>query len=400
MTEMHARLSASGSSRWLNCTRSLLLEEEFEDKSSIYAEEGSIAHGVAELKATKYYLKGIGPKRFKSGMDIFSAELEKLKEYGKSQGFPELDSFKQMDSYTEDYMDYLKNLSLGMESIPYVAIEKRVRYENFAEGGFGTADCIFIQGETLHVCDLKYGKGVPVSAEENTQLMLYALGAYSEYGFLYPIKKAVLHIIQPRSDNFSSWEIEISKLLEFGEFVKEKSKEALEGTGDFNPGEHCRFCKARATCRARADENIKLAGFTKLKPPQITNEEVGKYLLMAQDIQKWAKDLEDYALQECLAGRDIAGWKAVSGRSNRKISDELGFAKLLIEKGFDEALLYKPKQLETITNLEKLIGKKDFETIGEGFVIKPEGKPTLVVESDKREAISNVVKAKDVFKEE
>lgn len=385
MPEIHARLSASGSTRWLNCPPSLLLEEKYPDTTSEFAEEGTLAHAVAELKATKYYIKGIGPVKFKKAMDVFKAD-----ELWQNE----------IDSYTDDYLNYLKRLSTGMKSKPYVAIEKKVNYGAYAENGFGTADCVMIQGETIHICDLKYGKGVPVDAKENTQLMLYALGAYSEYSFIYPIKKAVLHIIQPRLDNYSSYQIDIDKLLVFGEYVKKQSELALSGQGEFNAGDHCKFCKARAICRARADENIKLAEFTKIKPAELTNEEVGQYLMMAGDIQSWVKDLEEYALSESLAGREVAGWKAVEGRSNRKITDELGLAKILIEKGFEETMIYKPRQLETITNLEKLVGKKDFGEYSKSYIEKPTGKPTLVKASDKRQVITNVVKAVEVFKNE
>lgn len=395
----HARLSASGSSKWLACTPSLLLEEQFEEKSSIYADEGSIAHNVAELKATKYFLKGIGPKKFKAAMDVFEDELKKLAEVAKEQG-QELDSFKQMDDYTEDYFDYIKTLSIGFEFNPYVAIEKRVDFSAYAEDGFGTADCIMITGSTIHVIDFKYGKGVSVSAENNSQMMLYALGAYSEYSFLYDIQNVVMHIFQPRkTDGSSSFETDVKTLLEFGELVKEKSQMALKGEGEFNTGEHCRFCKVRQTCRARADANVRLAGFTSLKPPLITNEEVGEYLKLTQDIISWAEDLKSYALAECLAGRDVAGWKAVEGRANRKIMNELEFAEVLITSGFNEAEIYKPKALETLTYLEKLVGKKDFESLGKEFIQKPPGKPTLVQASDKRTAITNVTNAKDVFNE-
>ncbi|MDO5027558.1 MAG: DUF2800 domain-containing protein [Tissierellia bacterium] len=383
MPEIHAKLSASGSARWLNCPPSLLLEEKYPDTTSEFAKEGTLAHAVAEVKATKYYVKGMGPVKYRKAMDEFKKD-----EFWQ----------QEMDGYTEDYLNYLKKLSTGMSSKPYVAIEKRVDFGKWAKDGFGTADCVMIQGDTIHICDLKYGKGVLVDAKENTQLMLYALGAYSEYNIIYPIKKAVLHIIQPRLNNYSSWEIDIEKLLEFGEYVKKQSELALFGQGEFKAGDHCKFCKARATCKARADENIKLAKFTKIKAPELSNEEVGKYLLMAQDIQSWVKDLEEYALSESLAGREVSGWKAVEGRSVRKISDELGLAKLLIEKGFDKSLLYKPQQLETITNLEKLVGKKEFVLLSDGFIIKPAGKPTLVKASDKRQAITNIVTAEEAFK--
>lgn len=383
MPEIHAKLSASASARWLNCPPSLLLNEKYPDTTSEYAKEGTLAHAVAELKAAKYFLKGIGPKTYQKKMDEFKKD-----EFWQTE----------MDRFTDDYFNYLKNLATGMPEKPYVAIEKKVNYGRYAKDGFGTADCVMIQGDTIHVCDLKYGKGVPVSAEDNPQLMLYALGAYSEYSFIYPIRKAVLHIVQPRLDNYSSWEIHVGDLLEFGEFVKTQSELALKGGGEFLVGDHCKFCKAKATCRKRADENLKLAGFTNLLPPEISNEEVGKYLLMAQDIQKWVSDLEEYALSESLAGREVKGWKAVEGRSNRKIVDEEGLAKELIYAGFDEVMIYKPRQLDTITNLEKLCGKKAFIDISAGFIDKSQGKPTLVKESDKRQAITNVVKAEEVFK--
>lgn len=384
MPDEHARLSASASHRWLMCPGSLLLEEKYPDTTSEYAKEGTLAHAVAELKATKYYIKGVGPAKFRKAMNEF-----KQNEFWQNE----------IDGYTDDYLNYLKKLSNGLKEKPYVAVEKRVDFGAYAKDGFGTADCIMIQGDTVHVCDLKYGKGVTVLAEGNTQLMLYALGAYSEYSFIYPIKRAVLHIIQPRLDNFSSWEIDINKLLAFGEHVKKQSEIALSGEGGYLAGGHCRFCRARAKCRARAEENIKLAEFTKINPAELTNAEVGKYLLMAEDIQAWVKDLGDYALSESLAGREVEGWKAVEGRSVRKIADEENFAKVLIGAGFDEVMIYKPKQLETITNLEKLVGKKEFSDLGKDFIEKPPGKPTLVKSSDKRVAITNIVKAEDVFKE-
>lgn len=383
MPEIHAKLSASASARWLNCPPSLLLNEKYPDTTSEYAKEGTLAHAVAELKAAKYFLKGIGPKTYQKKMDEFKKD-----EFWQTE----------MDRFTDDYFNYLKNLATGMPEKPYVAIEKKVNYGRYAKDGFGTADCVMIQGDTIHVCDLKYGKGVPVSAEDNPQLMLYALGAYSEYSFIYPIRKAVLHIVQPRLDNYSSWEIHVGDLLEFGEFVKTQSELALKGEGEFLVGDHCKFCKAKATCRKRADENLKLAGFTNLLPPEISNEEVGKYLLMAQDIQKWVSDLEEYALSESLAGREVLGWKAVEGRANRRIIDEEALAKELIYAGFDEAMIYRPRQLDSITNLEKLCGKKAFDDLSAEYVYKPQGKPTLVKSSDKRPAVTNAVKAEEVFK--
>lgn len=384
MPDIHARLSASGSSRWLNCPPSLLLEESFPDTGSSYAAEGTLAHKIAELKVSKIFFNSMTDRAFK-------IRLNKLKKHELWD--------HEMERYTDEYAEYIEHLALGMPAAPYVAVETKVDFGKYAPGGFGTADCVLIQGETIHVCDFKYGKGVIVSPEDNSQLKLYVLGAYEKYAFMYPLKNAVLHIIQPRLGNTDSWEVTISDLLAWGDEVKVIATLALKGEGDFKAGEHCQFCKAKAQCRARAEKNVELAGFIKLIPPLISNDEVGRFLEMALDIQKWVADLSDFALAECLAGREVSGWKAVEGRSNRKITDEPGLAQALLAKGFAEAVIFKPKALETITNLEKLVGKKDFTEIGQAFIEKPPGKPTLVPASDKREPIANVCKANKVFKD-
>ena len=259
-----------------------------------------------------------------------------------------------------------------------------------------------VQGETLHVIDFKYGKGVPVSAESNPQMMLYALGAYESYRMLYPIKKIKLSIVQPRlPDDISEWGCSIEELLRFGESVKERAALALDGSGEFNPGgKQCRFCRAKAQCRARAEENVRLAFMTDTKPPLLNNEEIGQYLLQGEDVARWLKDVQEYALAECLAGKEIPGWKAVEGKGSRNWTDmDAAFEKLEKSGVIAEEMLWERKPL-TLAQVEKEVGKKDFaDAVGE-FIVKKPGKPALVKESDKREAITNKVTAEEAFKEE
>ncbi len=384
MPAEHALLSASSSHRWLACPPSVRLTENYPDTTSDFAREGSLAHELAELRLQKYFTKGIGPKTFKKRVDEFKTNSL---------------WHDEMLHHTEEYFEYVKSVYLKYKGKPFVAIEKRVDYSRYAEGGFGTADCIVISGENLHIIDFKYGKGVAVKAEDNPQMMLYALGAVGAYWMLYDIKKIHLSIVQPRLDNISEWSLDLDKLLEFGETVKEKAKLAFEGKGDYVAGDHCRFCPARANCRTRADDNIKLAGFTAVKPPLLSNDEVGEYLEQGSDIAAWLKDLKDFALSECLAGRDVKGWKAVEGRGSREWIDGDRAFETLINSGIDESVLYVREPL-SLAKTEKLVGKKEFSSLVGDLVVKKQGKPTLAKESDKREAITNITTAQEAFKEE
>ncbi len=259
----HALLSASSAHRWLTCTPSARLEEQFPDTTSDAAKEGTLAHELAELKVRNYFdPKDISKRKLNSS-------IKKMKTEELWQD--------EMLTHTDTYIDYIRDVSINLPSTPYVAVEKRVDYSMYASQGFGTADCIMLQGDTLHVIDFKYGKGVPVSAEENPQMMLYALGAYEVYKILYQVKKVHLAIVQPRLfDGASEWTCPLGELLEFGEYVKEKAAIAFEGQGEFNPGEkQCRFCRAKAQCRARSDYNVKQAFAIGELPPLISNEEVG-----------------------------------------------------------------------------------------------------------------------------
>lgn len=237
-----------------------------------------------------------------------------------------------------------------------------------------------------------------MAAENNKQLMIYALGALEAYEpVCCGIKTIKLSIVQPRIDNTNSWVIYTDDLLAFGETVKESAAIAIKGEGELNAGDWCRFCRARAQCRARADENIKLAFATDEKPPLITNEEVGSYLSQGEDVAKWLSELKDYALAECLAGRDVPGWKAVEGRSTREWADADKAREIIIESGVPEEMLYEKKQL-TLAQTEKLMGKKEFTEVVGDYVEKKPGKPTLVTEFDKRAAITNKITAGEAFK--
>lgn len=382
----HALLSASGAHRWLACTPSAKLEEQFPDTTSVAAKEGTLTHELAELKLKHYYHTADFSRQ------KYTRAVNKLKKQELWQD--------EMDGYTEEYLDYVKTAALKFESSPYVAIEKRVDLGTYIPDGFGTADCILIGGGVLHVLDFKYGKGVPVSAEENPQMKLYALGAYNTYSFLYPIREIKLTIIQPRLDSISEWCCSLEHLLAFGEYVKQRAALAVNGDGPYSPGEHqCRFCRARAQCLARAEENVKLAFFTDKKPPLITDAEVGGYLMQGEEVARWLKDLQDYALAQCLAGKEIPGWKAVEGRGSREWTDMDQAFRTLETNGIDEAVLWERKPL-TLAQVEKVVGKKDFAAFVGGYVVKKPGKPALVKETDKRPAVTNKISAAEAFKEE
>lgn len=387
MTERaHAVLSASGAHRWLTCPASALLEQEFEDSTSEAAREGTLAHELAELKVRNYfYTVDFGKRKLNSA-------IKKLKEHELWQD--------EMLGYTDTYLDYIKTAAFLFASAPYTAIEKEVYFSSYVPGGFGTADCILLGGDTLQIIDFKYGKGVPVSAEHNPQMLLYALGAYESYQVLYQIQNIKMSIVQPRlSDGISEWECSIEELQAFGTFVKERAALALSGDAEFHPDEKaCRFCRAKAQCRARAEEHIRLAFFTDKKPPLISNEEVGQFLLEGQDVAKWLEDLKAYALKECLAGKEVPGWKAVEGRGSRDWTDmDIAFQRLQ-ENGINETILWERKPL-TLAQVEKIVGKPDFESWVGNLVLKNPGKPTLAKEADQRPAVTNKVSAAEVFQE-
>ena len=373
----HAVLSASGAEKWLNCPPSARLEESYPDTSSPYAKEGTLAHEIAEFKARNYFIETL-PKR------TFTSKLNKFKKDELYQN--------EMDEYTESYLEYIKEVAMKYPSKPYIALEKKIDFSKYVPDGYGTCDCILIHGNDMHIIDFKYGKGVPVSAENNSPLMLYALGALEAYSMLYQIETVHLSISQPRIDNISCFEISAANLLSWavGE-VEPKAKLAYDGIGDFKAGEHCRFCKAQAQCRAKAESIISVFP-VKEDPALLTDDEIGLILAKAKELVSWSNAVEDYALNAILSGKEIQGWKAVEGRSVRVFSDADKAFEKIVESGTPEEMLYERKRL-SLSQIEKLLGKKEFESIVSSFVIKPQGKPTLAPSDDKRPVFNKA----DVF---
>lgn len=390
--EEHALLSASGSHKWLHCPPSARLEAKEPDDTSEAAKAGTLAHAICELKLTKLFVdKNMSTRTYNSRMK-------------KLTNNPLYDP--EMERNTELYVDYIKEIAFGFPAEPMVVVEKRVDYSRWVPEGFGTSDCILIFGNELHVIDYKNGKGVPVSAEDNPQMKLYALGAYDAYGLIYPIDRIICHIVQPNLNSFTSWETTRAELLLWGDEIMPIAMQAFAGEGEFCQGEWCdsAFCRVRAVCRKRKDENMALmetavdpiTGSTKL-PPIITDDEVGEILKKARYLSAWVKKLDDYALKTMVAGKTIPGWKLVEGRSNRVITDPTAAAEALVKAEYEEAIIYKPKELLSITELEKLVGKDDFREYVQPFIAKPQGKPTIAPEDDKRPAMQLKTSAEEAF---
>ena len=382
--EKHALLSASSASRWLKCTAAPRFEEQFPENTTDYAEEGRLAHAICELKVIKQFTMQLTPR-------TFTTRLKKLKENPLYQD--------EMDKTSDLYLEHLTERAMQYDTKPNVAVEVRVDFSEYVPEGFGTCDCIMIGGDTLNITDYKHGKGVPVSAEGNAQMRLYALGALKRYAPIYgnTIKKVCMTIDQPRIQTEPSSEtITVEELRAWGESIKPAAAKAYMGLGEFKPGEHCRFCRGKAKCKARASQRTALEESkdgvpqNAEKPPLfgqgvLTDEEIGDLLVRGQELVKWYKDLEEYALSTILKGGTIPGWKAVAGRSNRTFTDTEAALNAAVAAGYDKSLLYdlKPK---TLTELEKLMGKAEFADKLGSFVVKPVGKPTLALLTDKREA--------------
>lgn len=372
--EVHALLSASSAERWMNCTRAPRLEETLPEKTSDYAEEGRLAHAIAELKVRKKFTV------MKSS--TFNYQMKKLKENPLYQD--------EMQEHTDTYLEYLMTKAMSYKCTPYIAVEVRLDFSHIVPEGFGTGDCVMIGGDTLQITDFKYGKGVPVSVENNPQFQLYALGALKTYAPIYgdSIKHIRTAVVQPRLDSISEQEITVEKLLSWGEnVVKPIAEIAFKGEGEFKPGHWCRFCRAKVTCRARSENNTALEDFKGALPPILSDMEVGTVLEKAQHLKAWVSDLEEYALKALLEGKLIPGWKVVEGRSNRQFTDTDKALETAIAAGYPKANLYKYVP-ETLTNVERLLGKKEFADVLGSYIIKPPGKPTLAIESDKRSAYS------------
>lgn len=372
----HALLSPSSSHRWMNCTPSAMLEAEFENKSSQAAEEGTAAHAFCEHKLKKAL-------RMRSKRPVSDYDSDEMQEH--------------TDAYVEFVLEQLEIAKQTCKD-PIILIEQKVDFSDYVPDGFGTADCLIVSDDKLHIIDFKYGLGVLVEAEENPQMKCYALGALAIYDSLYDIKEVSMSIFQPRRENVSTWTIPVEELRTWAEEeLKPKAEMAIRGEGSFCAGEWCQFCRAAVKCRARAEEKLKIAQEEFKLPPLLTDEEIEELLPILPDITKWANDIAAYALESAVHhGKEWNGYKVVEGRSNRKYSDEDAVAKAAKEHGYTD--IYK-QSLINITEMQRLMGKKDFEEIIGGLLIKPQGKPTLVPVTDKRQPM-NVANVKDDFKME
>ncbi len=361
----HAILSASSSDRWLHCPPSARLCESYDDKGSNYAAEGTDAHALCEFRLRQ------------------ALGMEATDPTGNLIWFNE-----EMNDCATGYAAYvLEQVETAKQTCtdPVVLIEQRVDFSRWVESGFGTADCIIIADGTLQIIDYKHGLGVLVSAEENTQMQCYALGALVLFDGIYDINSVRMTIYQPRRDNVSTYEISKDELYRWAdEVLKPTADLAFAGDGNFLCGEWCGFCKAKHECRARADANMELTRYDFKLPPLLTDEEVEEILARADDLVSWAADIKEYALQQAISGKKWNGWKLVEGRSNRRYTNETAVAGVITDAGFDP---YGHKVLG-VTAMQKLLGKSRFDELLAAYIEKPQGKPTLVPESDKRPAMN------------
>ena len=395
MPDKHAILSPSAAHRWLHCTPAPRVEAEFPETTSEYAEEGRLAHSVCELAAKKKFTV--------MNNRTYNSRLKKLKADHKWDD--------EMLSTAATYVEHLTEHAMRFEHAPYVALEVQVDITDYAPEAFGTCDCVMIGGDELIITDYKHGKGVPVSAQDNPQMLLYALGALKLYRPIYGdmIRRVSTYIDQPRLGSYDGASMTVEELLAWGESIKPKAAAAFMGTGEFAPGEWCRFCRAKAKCRARANQNTALEDFkdciplgrsipmqaeydtTGFKPSNcLTDEEIGALLVRAEGLVAWYNDLKEYALVACLNGKTIPGWKAVEGRSTRAWTDQDAALEALMAGGVEEAIIYD-RVPKTLAQLEKVIGKQRFGELVGGMITKSPGKPALAAESDKRPAYNGAV---------
>lgn len=363
----HSIYSASGAHRWMACPPSALLEQQFPNETSSFAEEGTAAHDLAEHKLKK------------------ALKMRSRKPNSKYQT-------DEMDEMTDLYVEYcLEVIEKAKESCKdlQILIEQKLDFSDYVPEGFGTGDLVIVGTGTLHVIDLKYGRGVIVSAERNPQMMLYALGALSLFEMLYDIDKVSMTIIQPRVDNFSTYELSVDELLTWAEEeLKPKALLASQGEGEFCAGEHCRFCRARNQCRARTLKNLELLKYEFSDPALLSDDEIAEIIGVAEELSKWASDIYTYATALAInEGKEWDGFKLVEGRTRRKFTDEEAVAETAKAAGYTD--IYK-QSLISITEMEKLMGKKKFGEILGSLVEKPKGKLTLVSETDKRQAVDPI----------
>lgn len=366
----HAFLSASASHRWLACPPSAKLCAEVPDEESPYARQGTDAHELCQYLVEKELGRDVtNPTQ---NLEFYDAEMQ-----------------ESAEGYCSFVMEQIAKSKEHCPD-PLVCVEQKLDYSKWVQDGFGTGDCVIVADDTLHIIDMKYGVGVLVSASGedgtgNSQLKCYALGALDTFGDLYDIRRIKLSIYQPRRENTDTFEMSVEELLKWAdEVLSPRAKLAYEGNGEFSAGEHCRFCRIKATCRKRAAYSLELAKYEFAEAPSLTSEEIAAILPQIDTLVSWADDIKAYALERALSGTSYPGFKLVEGRSVRKYTDEAAVIDVVAAEGFAPF----EKKLLGITAMQKLLGKTKFDELLSGLIEKPKGKPTLVPESDKRPAVS------------
>ena len=376
MPSAHARFSPSAASRRIHCPPSLLLEEQFEERESPYAAEGTAGHALAEHLLRKY----LKQRTKRPVSDYYSDDL-----------------MEAVDEYVSFVIGEIED-ARRQSAHPILLVEQRIDVSEYVSGCYGTADMVIITDTVAHIIDLKLGKGVEVTAEENPQLMIYGLGVLLMAEAIYDIETVRMTIFQPRLNNSSTWSVSPEFLKRWGdEVLRPAGAKALIGAGEFAAGTWCRFCRAQHQCRARADSFLALARMEFAKPALLSDEEIAEVLAKADELSKWAADVYAFAQDEAIIhGKQWPGYKVVEGRASRKYTSDEEVAQAAIAAGFKD--IYK-HTLIGITEMERLMGKENFGTILGALVYKPQGKLTLVPESDRRESITNTT-AKADFEQE
>ena len=369
----HAYLSASASHRWLACPPSAKLCANIADQTSEYAQQGTDCHELCAYLVEKALGRAVTDPT--ENLTFYDAEMQNCAEEYRNYVLEQIEAAKE---FCKD---------------PQVMIEQRLDFSRWVENGFGTGDCVIVADEVLQIIDYKHGLGVLVSAGDeehggNSQMMCYALGALEAFGDIYDINQIKMTIFQPRRDNVSTYTISKDDLLKWAEEVLAPTAQlAYTGKGEFKAGDHCQFCKVKATCRKRAEYNLELAKYDFEMPATLDDIEIAAILAKVDEMISWGNDIKEYALQQAQSGVHFDGWKIVEGRSNRKFTDEAAVAFKVKDAGYDP---YE-KKLLGITAMSTLLGKKKFEELLGELVYKPPGKPTLVPESDKRPAMNTAI---------